>query len=332
MSRSSADLDRLTRVAVVGAQTAEGVRVRDALVEFGVPSARVDLYGTATGEVMLSEYDGEARMIQEPDLADIARHQVIFICEPGEFAGRVAGAAPEALVLDLLECLPASSGSRGVRLDDAASTKDEGRCFSVPHPLSLLLVELLLPIERKHGLDHVVAVAIRPAADFGEAGCEELREQTLRLMSFASPPTETFGRQLAFNLIPQAELAQLEPGLEPRIAAEVARLLDWSSRRLALSLVTAPLFHGHCVEVNVRLRDETALEDLRETIRAEALIGPADEAPPATPLEVAEGGGMRVSRIVPDGTGGFWIWAVAGDAATRGARLAVQFAARLGVL
>jgi aspartate-semialdehyde dehydrogenase len=332
MSRSSADLDRLTRVAVVGAQTTEGGRVRDALVEFGVPSARVDLYGATEGELVLSEYDGEARMIQQPDLADITRHEVIFICEPGELAGRVAAAAGDALVLDLLECLPPESGVRGVRLGDAAVAREEGRRLSVPHPLSLLLVELLLPIEREHGLEHVVAAAIRPAADFGEAGCEELREQTVRLLSFAAPPTETFGHQLAFNLIPQAELAELEPGLESRIAVEVTRLLDWTSRRLALSLVTAPLFHGHSVQINVRLRREASLENLHETLRAEALVGPADETPPATPLEVAETSGARVSRIAPDGAGGFWIWAVAGEAATRGARLAVQLAARLGAL
>ena len=56
------------RVALVGADTVDGSRVRGALARSRVSGSRVDLYGTTHGEVVLSEYAGEARLIQEPEL------------------------------------------------------------------------------------------------------------------------------------------------------------------------------------------------------------------------------------------------------------------------
>jgi aspartate-semialdehyde dehydrogenase len=304
------------RVAVVGAPTPVGGRLRDALVAAGVPGDRVDLYGTSQGEVVLSEYDGEARMIQEPALDEVARHDVVFLCEGGEVARRIATAARgDCLIVDLLDCLPAEARSR----------RTSGECVVVPHPLALLIVDLLAPIEREFGIGSAIAVILRPATDFGEQGVDELREQTIRLLSFSEVPTATFGRQLAFNIIPQAELADHEPHVESRIAREAAELLGWTAPRLAVRLLAAPIFHGHALQLHLRLRAEAGPQRLCDLLGEVGQVGAG-----ATPLDADER--VRVSDPAADGLGGFWIWVVAGEIAGRGAERAVQLAARRGRL
>ena len=68
------------RIAVIGATTPDGSRVRERLAGFGVPGSRVDLYGGSRGEALISEYDGEARLVQEPDPDETGDHDVIFLC------------------------------------------------------------------------------------------------------------------------------------------------------------------------------------------------------------------------------------------------------------
>ena len=54
MSRPS--VNGKARVAVVGAPTTAGSRLREALAKHGVPGDQVDLYGGTGGEVVISEY------------------------------------------------------------------------------------------------------------------------------------------------------------------------------------------------------------------------------------------------------------------------------------
>ena len=117
MSQPSAKSDNAPRVAVVGAPTAEGACIRKALAARGVPANCVDLYGTTAGEVVLSDYAGEARMIQDPELVELASHQLIFLCERGELAGQLARMASDAVIIDLHDSLsedarPRCTGSR----------------------------------------------------------------------------------------------------------------------------------------------------------------------------------------------------------------------------
>jgi aspartate-semialdehyde dehydrogenase len=328
MDRPSAEPQATLRVAVVGAPTVDGAVVRAALAERGVPGRSVDLYGATGREVVLSEYAGEARMIQEPDLDEVALHDLIFLCERGEIASRIVQAAAEAVIIDLADGLPPTARARRVGLDVSARVERGPGRFAVAHPLALVLVEVLEPLDRCFGLEEALAVVLRPAADFGEAGIEELRDQTVRLLSFASVPCATFGRQLAFNLLPEAPLPGGCEALEERIVREIGELLGGAERRVAVRLLTAPLFYGHGLQLRLRLGREAAPEAVAAVLRERGLLaeGPATAA---TPLDVT--GEMRTTCGAPrpDGLGGWWLWGVAGEAGSRPARQAVQLAAAL---
>ena len=69
------------RLALVGAETPEGARIRQALADRGIPGERVNLFGRTAGEAVLSEYAGEARLIQEPETSEVMGHEVIFLLD-----------------------------------------------------------------------------------------------------------------------------------------------------------------------------------------------------------------------------------------------------------
>jgi aspartate-semialdehyde dehydrogenase len=329
MNRRSAKSNGPTRVAVLGAPSVDGSHLRDALARQGVPGGRVDLYGATAGEVVLSEYAGEARMIQEPELEEVARHELIFLCEAGEVAAKVAAAAPASIVIDLQGCLPAEGRPQCVPLLIAPDLdRGDGR-FAIPHPLALVIAEVLHPLDRQFGVAEAMAVVIRPAADFGREGVEELREQTVRLLNFAQVPVDTFGCQLAFNIIPERRLAAGRQDLEGRIAGEVTELLSWSERHFTVKLLTAPVFHGHGLQLRFRLDSEAVIEDVRVALDEQGLLGAPVAGAAATPLDVTGEVRTSLSDLSEDGLGGFWLWGVAGETGSRGAQQAVRLAAAL---
>jgi len=321
------------RVAVVGASTEDGTFVREALEKARVPGGRVNLYSTSTGEALISEYHGEARLIQDPDLDEIARHDLIFLCERGELAGRLLSTAgPDSLVIDLLDISPGDVPRVHIGINpQIAEATGLGR-FAVPHPLTLLLAELLHPLDRGPGVVEASAVIVRPAADFGREGVEELRLQTVGLLSFAEVPVETFGRQLAFNIIPQAGFKNGDRQLETRIVGGVQELLGWEESRLTVKLMAAPVFYGHGIQLRFRLDGASAPEEIRELLDQAGLPDAEKQNAPATPLDVTGEARTAVSDLCPDGLGGYWLWVVVGEAGTKGAREAVRLAAHLGKL
>lgn len=309
------------RLAIVGAATRDGLRLRERLERFGVPGSRVDLYGANQGEAVISEYAGEARLVQEPEAGEIARHDVIFLCEQGAFALALArSASPGSLVIDLVNTISSRPRPPRIHMDvnpDAAKEHD-GR-LAVPHPVAILLADLLAPLERELGLRDAVAVVLRPAADFGKDGIDELREQTVRLLNFSEILSPTFGKQLAFNVIPQSRLACDPPDLDASIAGDLTELLGWDRARLTMRMLTVPVFYGHSIQLRVRFEQSVPLSRVEELL-------PRDAVRPATPLDLSGERETSIYEVSEDGLGGFWLMAVAGETDDRGAEHAVRLA------
>jgi len=316
------------KIALLGASTLDGQRVREALEGARVPGRMVDLFDHSDEEMLLGEYAGEARVIQNPDTEEIAGHGVVLVCGAGSGVERVLEHVGTSLVIDVVGAFPEGASSRLVRPGEG-EIEDLTGLFRVPHPMALVLSDLLRPIDGGPGIDEAVAVVLRPAADYGQAGVDELRQQTVRLLNFVEMPVETFGRQLAFNIVPEQGLSCSVPGQEALIGRQVAELLGWDRERLALRFLAAPLFYGHAMELRLRTPNGAGLDEVREALR-EAGLEPQAGAGPliSTPMDVADERVIRVGDLSVDGLGGVWLWAVAGRSGTRAAELAVDLARR----
>jgi aspartate-semialdehyde dehydrogenase len=311
MARPSADT-ALRRIAVLGAASPGGARIRAALADRGVPGSRVALYGVASEVAVLSEYDGEARLVQPVGELDALSCAAVFVCEPGHDPEPLSRAAASGtLVVDL-------SGSV------AGAT-------TVAHPIAGALAKILAPLSTALGLRQASAFVLRPAADFGEAGMEELREQTVKLLRFEKTPSDVFGRQLAFNVVPDPLLPGDESTSTPRIVADTRRLLGRDDLPVAVTTALVPIFLGHAVALHVALSRGGALE-AEETLAAVPGLTVAGRDDAGCTMDVVDDEGIVVTAPEDVGPGTIRIWAVVADAGRAAASSAVEAADAAGVL
>jgi len=318
-------------MALVGAETAEGARIRQALADRGVPGERVNLFGRTEGEAVLSEYAGEARLIQEPEAADLIGHDVIFLCETSEVTHRILSVhEPETLVVDSVGCAADREDTPIVHVDiNPGAIASAGGVVAVPHGISAILSEVLHAIDVGPGLRRAAAVVMRPAADFGEEGLEELREQTVRLLNFGEVPREVIGAQLSFNVIPERLRSGAGPRLDRRVEREVGQINAWDEPRLAVRIVNVPVFDGHAAFVQVEVDGDADGDAVADALDAATGVERTKDDTAGTPVEIAGERRTLVADLSTDATGASWIWLVAGEVGRVPAELAVRLAAKM---
>jgi aspartate-semialdehyde dehydrogenase len=311
MVRRSADATG-GRIAVVGAASPAGARVKSALADRGVEGTRVGLYGVFSDIAVLSEYDGEARLVQPVGELDAEGCAAVFVCETGHDPAPFSRAA-----------------ASGTLVVDFSGTV--GGATVVPHPLAVALGALLAPLEAALGVTRASAVVLRPAGEFGEQGLDELREQTVRLLRFEKTPTQVFGRQLAFNVVPDYLLPGEEAESSARIAADLRTLLARPGLPVHVTTALVPIFLGHGVSLHVDLARGGASE--AEAALADApglLMQTGGEA--GSTMDVVEDEGTVVALVEDAEPGTIRIWAVIADAGRTAAFRAIEAAEAAGVL
>ena len=325
MSRRIAD-HASGRIAVLGAASPAGAHLKAALADRGIPGGRVVLFGHQREVAVLSEYDGEARLVQTADELDAAACDAVFVCEPGYDGALLAQAAASGtLIVDMTGSIP------GTVLAGAADSSTDARLVAVPHAVTALLVGLLAPVHRAIGVARVSAFVLRPASDFGEAGLEELREQTVHLLRFETTPTEVFGRQLAFNVLPEHLFPLGEEGAATRVVRESRALLRAPELPFAVSQALVPSFFGHAVAVHVdlvRLGRDEALAAWREAEGVEI----ADDPETGATLDAPQGAGILVARVDAIAGSTLRVWALASEAGATAAGHAIAAGIEAGVL
>jgi aspartate-semialdehyde dehydrogenase len=318
--------DRSTgRIGVLGAASPAGFHLKAALADRGVSGARVALYGHQREVAVLSEYDGEARLVQPGDELDAAACAAVFVCEPGHAEANLADAAASGtLVVDMTGSLPGAVLA-------AADPTAAGRVVAVPQPLTTLLLSLLAPLHGALGLTRASLFVLRPASDFGEPGLEELREQTVHLLRFESTPTEVFGRQLAFNVLPEHLFPVAERDARERIVRECRTLLEAPELPIALTLALVPSFFGHAIAAHV-----DCARPGRDLAMAAWQAAPgvtlSTDADTGATLDAPEGPGLLVSRVGFTPPASLQIWALGSEAGAGAAARAVAVGVAAGVL
>jgi aspartate-semialdehyde dehydrogenase len=311
---------------VLGAASPAGAHLKAALADRGIPGDRVVLFGHQREVAVLSEYDGEARLVQAVDELEAASYDAVFVCEPGyDEASLTQAAASGTVVVDMTGSIP------GTVLAGASAESADARLLSVPHPVTALLMGLLSPIQKAIGLARVSAFVLRPASDFGEAGLEELREQTVHLLRFEKTPTEVFGRQLAFNVLPEHLFPLGEEAAAARVVRESRALLGTPELPFALSQALVPSFFGHAVAVHIELAHSGPSEAIAAW-RAAPGVEVADDPQTGAALDAPEGSGLLIARVEAIAPSGLRVWALGSEAGATAAARAVAAGIEAGVL
>jgi aspartate-semialdehyde dehydrogenase len=316
-------------LAVLGVETPSGADVRRVLEDREVPGERVDLYGATASEAVLSEYRGEARLIQPADGDALATHGLVFVCSPEALPrGDVARTAGERLVIDLTGSENVEVAHSRLRPVSVGSTA----AWRVPHAIALFLLDVLEPIVAAGEVEHVTATVLRPASDLGEAGVEELRRQVSGLMNFGELPTEVFGRRLAFTCLPQSGDDERAPDVERRIERDVRALLSERLKRFSVRLVWIPAFFGHTASLHLRMTEPDVVDGVIRRLESASGIERRVSAGSCRFEDGSADPRILVGGPDLDGEDGFWVWAVAEDVGAAAAREAVRLAESAGLL
>ncbi len=314
------------RIAVLGAASPAGAHVKAALADRGIPGGNVALFGFQREVAVLSEYDGEARLVQAADELDAAACAAIFVCEVGHgVAAMTRAAASGTLIVDMTGSIP------GAVLKGGPGDSPDARLVAVPHAVSLLLASLLVPIQRAIGVKRVSAFVLRPVSDFGEGGLEELREQTVHLLRFEPTPTDVFGRQLAFNVLPEHLFPYGEEATATRVVFETRTILGTPDLPIVLSQALVPVFFGHALAVHVDLVHLGRAEALTAW-RQSADVEIASDPDTGATLDAPEGPGILVSRVDELAGSTLRIWALGSEGGAAAAARAIAAGVDAGIL
>ncbi len=314
----------MTVLAVVEPNTLTGTEVRQELRQRRELWSEVRLLSReADPEIAtLSELDGAA-LVQPLSAEQLAGVDLVFLCDGYDEATtpwELAGEGTTTVLISPERCpdggIPVVSG---VNLEAAV----RGGLLVSPHPAVVLLALLLDPL-RALGITEVAAWLVQPATMHGRRGMDELMEQTRALLVFSDEkPTDVFGQQLTFNMLPTGQATA-------PLAEQLCGLLDGAVTP-AIEIVQAAVFHSFTASLLIELGDApgggamAAALGARPVLRLHAPAGP----PGPGPIAAAGSADVLLGPISPVAgrPGRYWLRAAMDNLTRGGALNALEIAA-----
>jgi len=183
-----------------------------------------------------------------------------------------------------------------------------------PNCSTIILLMALTPLRTAFGVERAVVSTYQAASGAGAKGMDELEEQTRADLAGETPPPppKVFHEPYAFNLFSHNTAIDPHTGLnveETKVILETRKI--WSedalpsSQRAALSVtcIRVPVRRAHAESVNVTLRKETTVREVRAALAAFLGIRIVDDRAAndfPTPLKASGKDDVLVGRIRPD--------------------------------
>lgn len=305
-----------TRLALVGAASLLGKEIKGQLAASGFPSHAVGLFDLEELAGVLTDYGEEARVFADTVTDRILDHELVCLAGDQQTASDYLGPLLEAGILGL-DCT-------GAWLDDdrafpwipgstAPPRLEEHRGIAIPHATAIALGATMAALGDLG--TPLSATIFLPASELGDAGLQELSQQSNAVLNLLDVDVEIFGRRQAFDLwVPSPD----HPHCAERLAAVLRRL---ELRLPAINVVSAPVFHGMALSVFVA---GAAAEEVSAALQAAGFLvagagtaGNTDDAHDS-PARVVGKPGMHTLTVRND-AGGAWIWSVVDNLHSRAA-------------
>lgn len=270
----------------------------------------------------LSELDGAA-LVQPLSAEQLEGVDLAFFCDlraDSPPSWELAGEGTTRILVSP-ETTPADAVPVVAGVNDEAAVR--GGLLVSPHPAVVLLSLLLHPL-RPLGLADAAAWLVQPATMRGRRGLDELMMQTRSLLTFSDEsPSEVFGSQLTFNLLPTE-------GSTAALGEQVAALLEGAATP-TIELVQGAVFHSFSGSLLVGFAEDPGGEAIAAALAAHPLIEAHDPAPAAGlgPIDAAGGSRVIVGPVGPAAgrPGHYWVRAVMDNLTRGGAVNALEIAA-----
>jgi aspartate-semialdehyde dehydrogenase len=204
---------------------------------------------------------------------------------------------------------------RAPSAEPTRSLPQPGVIHVIAHPAAIAAAMLLTGLSKAGAIRRSILHVFEPASERGKKGLDELKQQTVGVLTFQKLDTDVFDTQLGFNMLARYGEEAQEPleGVEVRIEKHLASLLaDYPGIPMpSLRLIQAPVFHGHSFSVWVEFEENPGPEALAKALEA-AGIDVRPEEPPSN-AKIAGQSGLSVGAIAtdPNQPRAAWLWMVA---------------------
>jgi aspartate-semialdehyde dehydrogenase len=266
------------RIAVVGAASLIGEAVIDELRARKMPFAELHALDDerSVGRPVAGDEGAEsAKTMALSDVAafDFSRVDLAFFCGRSALSERYAeAAAAHAWVVDGSAAFRARADVPLVAADVNPGALDgigaQG-LIALPGSASVALATVLAPLHALAGLVRAEVATYQAVSGSGRAAMDELAGETVAMLSGKKARGRAFGRQIAFNVIPQVDILEAD-GVsreERRLWEETRRVLDLPRLEINATAVRVPVFFGHSLAVHASFERSLSAADAAVVLR-----------------------------------------------------------------
>src|SRR5437879_5212590 len=293
--------DRLRKspnIAIVGSTSLLGKELRQMLDDRGLPVGRVALLETEEYAGLLLEFARDIQITQV--IAPQALQDIdiaFFTCSPEIMQSYVASGAPfPELTIDLTQA--GQTGFRFLHGISGAGVLRRKGYYVNPHPAAIVLGRVLSELHNKFAVQSAAVTVLEPASERGNAGVDELQEQTVNLLNFQQVENKVFGAQLAFNILLEQETSA---HTEWRIMEQLNEILGRTFPKLIITALQAPVFHSHAFSMFVRLLETPSDEELVAHLKQNAGFSTAAVPGGPSPVAVVGTETIHIGRVQSSG-------------------------------
>jgi len=295
----------LPRIAVVGVSSLIGGAVLDELRARKIAHAALHTLDDERdlGKPPAADDDAGERAPKTPLATDVAAFDfssvdLVFFCGRAALAERYAeAAAANAWVIDSSAVFRARTdvplAIAGVNDATLAAVAAAGHgLIALPGSASVALATALAPLDAVAGLLRADVATYQAVSGSGRAAMDELAGETVAMLSGRQARGRAFGRQIAFNVIPQVDTVDAA-GIskeERRLWEETRRVLALPDVAINVTAVRVPVFFGHGLAIHASFARPLEVADAARAFGAAAgisLIAPDSSAEFPTPATLA---------------------------------------------
>jgi len=145
---------------------------------------------------------------------------------------------------------------------------DKVSIIANPNCSTIQMVVVLQPLLKKYGLKRLVISTYQAVSGAGKKAVDELLSQSRSFLNNEEIKKENFNHQIAFNSIPQIDdfLENNYTKEEMKMVNETRKILNENKLSITATCVRTPVIFGHAESVNVELKREFDLEELKNEL------------------------------------------------------------------
>ncbi|NLB17520.1 MAG: aspartate-semialdehyde dehydrogenase [Syntrophomonadaceae bacterium] len=316
------------KLAVVGATGAVGQETLKILEERNFPVKEIICLADSREAGSVLKYKGESITVRAVDREAFKQSDLALFAVGTEVSKQLAPMAIEnnCLVID---------NSYAFRMDknvplvvpevNAGDIGDHQGIIANPNCSTIIMVVAINPIYQAAGIKRVVVSTYQAVSGAGQAGLEELENQTRDYLELGETTPRVFQHQIAFNLIPHVDdfVEDDYTREEMKMVWETRKIMHAPELKIAPTTVRVPVFRSHSESINIETVKDLSMAEYKQILSTapgiKVLDNPsANEYP--MPLYTANRDEVFVGRIRKDISvdNGLAFW-VAADQIRKGA-------------